>query len=591
MTTPIKSQRYRLPLCPYLLIGNRSILVHLDAFCVPQSLSWPKPGMPDRLAWRDPFDEWPYWEEMSAEAIRMRLPYFEYPDGRRDYLHDATRIEIDYVKNSNVLEGRYLLPGGAKLAITTFVPPGLDVWTRRYTVQGIGKLVLQSEFFEKAVRGHPAAHLGNINFRGAFDADPRGVYVIMSDVELPQNQARVELSVAGKGTWTLFMSIAADLEKAVASGRQAMRKGFETLKEETIAADRAWIAKAKKPTVTHPFLRKHYQRWLLSNLLLTAKDGAMACGPRPFWGLCWPRDCSLQIAGYAVAGCLEEARSVAKWHLDNTPKSGVHEARYFNDGRPMLLDNRPRQGDNPGFLSWAAAFVLERQWDADWAASIKGKLYQLADHLVASRDAETLLPLPEADYREAKIAESITIAVSAFGGLTGVARVAARLGDHARAKKYRARAAEIKRGVEENLWNRKEKYFLLSIKPLQAQSDVSMCWGAYPFGMWNGNEPKCVQGIERIFRDRWNVAAGGVLSGAGTARQSYWQYHTGILLLGAAAIGAKTMEKDILASLEKNISPQGLVPEQVGGASGNLWGCTPLPVAQACLLLYAFRDR
>jgi len=45
---------------------------------------------------------------------------------------------------------------------------------------------------------------------------------------------------------------------------------------------------------------------------------------------------------------------------------------------------------------------------------------------------------------------------------------------------------------------------------------------------------------------------------------------------------------EILASLERNVSPQGLIPEQVSRATGNLWGCNPLSTPQGNLLLYAY---
>ena len=82
------------------------MLVHVDAYCVPGSVQWPRPGGPDRLGWRDPFDEWPYWDEMDAEAIKARMPYFEYDSGTRDYLHEAKNISVEYIEDTNVLRGR-----------------------------------------------------------------------------------------------------------------------------------------------------------------------------------------------------------------------------------------------------------------------------------------------------------------------------------------------------------------------------------------------------------------------------------------------------------------------------------------------------
>ena len=65
-------------------------------------------------------------------------------------------------------------------------------------------------------------------------------------------------------------------------------------------------------------------------------------------------------------------------------------------------------------------------------------------------------------------------------------------------------------------------------------------------------------------------------------------YLMSILLLGVAGVGDKDKEMEILASLEKNVSPQGLIPEQLSRASGNLWGCAPLSTPQGNLLLYAY---
>lgn len=590
MATKIEQQRYRTPLCPYLIVGNRRILVHLDAYGVPQSLQWPRPGAPDRLAWRDPLDEWPYWEEMDADAVRARMPYFEYPDGSRDYLHEAIQVEAGYVEDTNVLEGRYVLPRGATVELTTFVPPQWDIWVRHFRVLGKGKLVLQSEFFEKAVRGHASAHLGNINFRGAFDAAPRGVYVIMSTLPLSQSMARVEVPVSGEAEWTLHLCIANDVLGAVKIGEEALRRGYETVKAETVASDRSWVARAKTPVSRHPFVLKHHRRWLLANILLTAHDGAMLSGPRPFWAFAWPRDCSQQAGGFAAAGFIDEAQRVVQWQLERTPASGVHEARYHTDGNPVLLDHRPRQGDNPGFLCWAAAFVCRHSWDKVWAEKIAPNLYVLADHLVKDRDPDTLLPLPEADYWETKIAESLSITASAIGGLNGAAYIAERLGDTARAERYRTRAAEIKHGAAAHLWNKDGHYFMSSTKPHDAASDVALCWGIYPFRAWEGNDPMAIQGVARLVRDRWNAEAGGVLCGAGTPYESYWMYHTGVLLLGVSGVGNQALTKEIMDSLERNASPQGLIPEQVNRATGQLWGCPPNPTAHADLLMYAYRQ-
>ncbi|MHB9125420.1 MAG: glycoside hydrolase family 15 protein [Armatimonadota bacterium] len=587
MTERDIQERYRAPLCPYLAIGNQRVLVQLDAYCVPQSLQWPRPGGPDRLAWRDPGDEWPYWDELSDEAVCARMPYFEYTDGSIDYLHNAEKIEIDYLEDTNVLVGRYSLPKGAVVEITTFVLPDEDVWVRRFKVTGIGRFVHQSEFFEKAVRGHPMAHMGNINFRGILEAAPRGMYIITSTIPLSQTGNRVAVEVHGERIWDMYMCIASSLSEAAACGDSVLESGFDHLLKETVSADRAWIGRAKEPVNRHPFVLANYRRWLLANRLLLCGDGAMVCGARPFWGFSWPRDSSLIAASFAAAGFLEEARSIVKWHLDNTPESCVHEARYYTDRTPMLLDNRPRQGDNPGFLAWATAFVCRQVWDDLFVGQVKEHLFALADHLLGSKDPETLLPLPESDYWEGIESESISLAVSAAAGLKCAAYVSERLGDHQRASRYKARAEEIQEGIWAHLWNSEKQYIMRSIKPINTDSDVAVCWGIYPFDIFDDADKRVKLAVERVKSDLWNYESGGMLVGQGMPVESLWFYHSAIFLPGIVGIGDRETETEIISSLEKNSCPQGLIPEQVG-VNGHLWGCPYFSVTQACMLLYAY---
>ena len=130
---------------------------------------------------------------------------------------------------------------------------------------------------------------------------------------------------------------------------------------------------------------------------------------------------------------------------------------------------------------------------------------------------------------------------------------------------------------------------MFSVKPLDARSSIAICWGAYPFRAWDSTDPILIQGVVSVFRDKWNKTAGGFLTAVSTPYESYWMYHATILLMGAAGIGKQKMEEEIIVALEKNVSPQGLIPEQISRATGMLWGCAPLSVAQADLLLYAYR--
>jgi len=555
---------------------------------VPQSLQWPRPGSPDRLALRDPADEWPYWDELPAESVRAQMPYLDYGGGRRDYLHEAKTVAADYLEDTNIFRGRCDLPGGARVELVSFVLPRADVWMRRYRVVGRGRFVLQGEFFTRAVRGHPGAHLGHVDFRGILDAEPRGLYVLMSTLPLESRQGRVELTVDGELEWTVCLSLAADLVGAVAAGRAALERGFEGAQAETAAADRAWVARARPPARRHPFVRARYKRWLLANRLCTTADGATLAGPRPFWSFSWPRDSSLIGAAYAAAGFLEEARRFVAWHLACLPPSGIHEARYLTDGTPMLLDNRLRQGDNPGFVAWAAAFICLREWDEAFARSIERPFFAMADALAAARDPDTALPLPEADFREGEKAQTLSLVLSAAGGLKAAGDLARRLGDTARAARYAARAAEITRAIEARFWDPARGVLIRSFRPRDERTDIAVFYGAFPFRVWEPTSPLIRQAVQRAQAEAWDAGTGAILNGRGTPWESFWFYHSAMLLAAVAALGDRAAESAILDALSRNVSPQGLVPEQIGAANGHLWGCSYLTTAQGCLLLYAY---
>jgi len=588
-TTPLP-EKFRMPLCPYLMTGNHRMLIHLDAYGIPQSLQWPRPGAPDRLGFRNFCDEWPYWEEMTPERLALLVPFFEYENGKREYLYDSVKAYMDYIPDTNILTGRYELPGGAVVEETLLVPPGEDVFFRHYHVEGKGKFVFQGEFFDKAVRGHALCKHGDIHFRGFLDAAPRGVFVIMSSTELTQKNLRTETPVDNVADFDLLLAFGPDILTAAASGKKALEKGFSALVEETAQSDRTWLASAGKPVSQHPFIVKNYKRWLLSNMLLIAEDGATISGVRPFWTYAWPRDCSEQAYGFAAAGFLSEAEKIIQWNLNNLPESCVYEARYWSDGSPNLLDNRPRQGDSAGFLIWTAVYLYEKGKNHAFWESVRENVLKLADHLVEAKDPETLLPLPEADHREQIVAESLSTAASAIGGLRSLGAFLKKHGEEKRAEIYLKRADEILQGVLKHLWNKKEQYFITSVNPTDSKADISICWGALPFRILASDDPRMIRGIMKIYQENWNEEAGGVLSMAGTAYASYWMYYTSLLLLGMKWIGDREKENEILDSLAKNALPQGMIPEQVSFADGRLWGCAPLPPPQANLLYYAFLE-
>lgn len=582
----ITEMRWRRPLCPYLMTGNHRFLIHLDAFLIPQSLQWPAPGAPERIGKRNLCDEWPYWKDIPRDEIALQMPYFQYADGHRETLDTATSVAVDYIKDTNVLTGQWVLPGGAVIREIMFTPPDSDSWVRRYQVTGNGQWVLRGEFFDQAVPGHAQTELGSAGMRGFLPADPAGVFVLHFDQEMVRTGREYAFDVEDTTEITVYFSAGPDLISALKNQNDVRARDFGQLLEQTIQHDRAWIAKGKKPENVHPFLKKNYTRWLLSNYLLIGENGFSISGVRPFWTFAWPRDCCQQAIGLYSAGYVEEAKTIVEHLLNIVPENGLYDARYLYTGKPMLLDNRHGQCDHTGYVCFTAARFAKKDADDAWLKKNVEKIIFLADRLCDLQDPETGLMKPAADHRETQVSQNLSNVLAAAAGLREAAGL---LPDSdARIAKYKDVSAKLLAAADQHLWVPEKKYYKVSVNPDRPVADISLCWGVYPFHNWEPVTEHVLDGVQYIFRDRWDQEHGGVVTSKGSPYASYWMYYASILLLGMYGIRDQEKADQIVEALAANATPQGLIPEQTSYYDGELIGCAPLPPPQANLTTYTF---
>ncbi len=579
----IREDRWKRPLCPYLMTGNHRFLIHLDAFLVPQSLQWPAPGAPERIGKRNLCDEWPYWKEIPQDEIALQMPLFQYADGHRESLNTAVSAAAGYVENTNVLTGQWTLPGGAVIREILFTVPGRDCWLRRYQVTGNGKWVLRGEFFDQAVIGHAQTELGSAGMRGFLPADPAGVFVLHFDREMTRTGREYAFEVHGNAEITVYFAAGKDLVAALAHQKEILEKDFDTVLQETIQADRAWVEAGRKPRGVHPFLAKNCSRWLLSNYLLIGENGFSISGVRPFWSFAWGRDCCQQAIGLYAAGHEAEAKKIVELLLDIAPENGLYAARYWYTGKPMLLDNRPGQCDHTGFICFTAARFAKK--DEIWRKKVENRIHFLADCLCGNlHDPETGLMKPAADHRETQVSQNLSNVLAAAAGLREAADLLP--APDGRAAKYRKISARLLAAADEYLWVPEKKYYKVSVNPDRPMADISLCWGVFPFR--HPVTERVVEGVRYIFKDRWDQEHGGVMTSRGTPYASYWMYYASILLLGMYGIGDRETADQIVDALAENATPQGLIPEQTSFYDGEMIGCAPLPPPQANLTTYAF---
>lgn len=582
-------KRYYLPLCPYLAVGNGHVLIHLDAYGVPNSLQWPEVGSPDRLGWRDPFDEWPYWQELDQKCINAKMPYVIDTRGEIHYFHDAWQKKIEYLKDTNILTGTYVFGDDCRVTLTTFVCGDRDVWVREYQTQGVRQLILQGEFCEKAVRGNPLSNTGRVDYKGAFIGGVEGVYNIVCDTSFEQSCGKFIFDCHNMPDFSLYFCMARDILAVQNLANYVLRMESGDLKEQTAAKDREWISRTRTPQSRHPLIVNCYRRWLLSNKLCVHKDGAVSAGPRPFWSFSWPRDSAAIAASFAVAGYQEIAEGILSWHLENTPESGIHDARYSNiDRRPVTLDNRDLQTDSPGWLLWSTALVaLHADSDTFLHKNIDA-IFKLADTLTEFRDPETGLLCAGADYWESIPAQSIGSSAIGLAGLLAASKIAEKFKNHSLVDKYTQAYQGLLNAIETHLWDGQKMVMRRSINPLNESLDIASAFIIYPAKAWKGNDARAKAVLQNIFDNLWDFQSGGVKVAPGTEVDSLWYFLLGVLLLGVSNAGCEEMTQKILDRTFANVSSQGFIPEQIYTKTGNLGGCAYLCASQAFFLLYGF---
>ena len=529
------------------------------------------------------------------------------------WLREAKVLSQAYVRDTNVLETRYLLPDDSEVTVTDYATIDADLVVRHVWLDPpqYDTYVIAFQNFDLGGRSDNdrARYDNGVIYQTCGDtavvagvgssAAPASVHIGTGESLDQVSRGQLNNRKSGSGDvatvlrWpvhrsiTLFYSFAPSRRQ---SQSQITKFGSSSPKPPQVTVEshwKDWLARAKPIDIPDKSLALLYKRSLLTLQLMHHSDtGAIAAGARSYWRYCWPRDAVFTSVAFDLAGYHDEAESVYRFLADVQPNDGLWEARYKMGGREVG-DGRVRQIDAAGYFPWGVWLHLKTTGDDAFAGRMYPHVKRAAGHILAHLDAKTGLPGPSSDYWESShdLDYYLSNAVVCWAGLASAAELAREMGLKADMDAYQSGACRIKRGVETHLWDARKQAYVRSTDAYRGL-DTAACWAVSPFGMFESGDLRVASTVEKI-ASRLTTSRGGLVPGEDWPRHDPWVPETAFALLYYAAARDTNSAMDYFDWIAGAAAEPGTLPEKISTKSGKPDSTTPLAWSHACFILAA----
>lgn len=342
--------------------------------------------------------------------------------------------------------------------------------------------------------------------------------------------------------------------------------------------------------------------------ILASSDSDMLQRGKDSYGYVWPRDGSYITSALDQVGVWKTSERFFSFLERALNKEGYLMHKYGPDGslgsswHPWFYQGMyqlPIQEDETATVLHALWRHYERSQDLEYIESIYNSFIQeAANFLIAYRHHETKLPKRSYDLWEERIGVHTYTASSVYGGLKAAEKFAQLLGKEVEAKRYGAKAAEVKDGILKYLYDEESGYFVRSGETendsfvQDSTIDFSAAFGVWYFGVLPATDDRVVNAMA-IAQESLGVAGVG-----GFARYEGDTYYRNSKHEGVSAPGnpwfvttlwyaqyvtelAENKEEiqevaHILEWTTENTTDAGLLSEQLDLKTGEPLSATPL---------------
>ena len=351
---------------------------------------------------------------------------------------------------------------------------------------------------------------------------------------------RLRIPANGEGMLYYWIAAGKNYAEVSALNQMIISQGVGHLVVRTDNYWKAWINKEEFNLEALPQLMQAvYKRSLLivrTNIdnrgaIIAANDSDIQHFARDTYSYMWPRDGAFTAYAMDKAGYIGITRKFFEFCLDLVSEGkeagGYFLHKYNPDGclgsswHPWVQEGEkvlPIQEDGTGLVLWALWFHFDRYRDVEFAVNqYENLVIRCADFLVSYRNSGTGLPLPSYDLWEERLGIHTFTTSTVYAGLKAAEKFAVFFGDTDKARTYRTAAEEVKKGMDEYLYSRKNRRFLKSITMKDdgsveedATIDASM-YAPFYFGVFGARDERVVNTMNAIKDRLWvKTTVGGI---------------------------------------------------------------------------------
>ena len=375
----------------------------------------------------------------------------------------------------------------------------------------------------------------------------QGTFVDAEDGVLSQNPieqgsvdstmgADVQVPASGKSVCSMFLGLGEDYAAVRALAERVKARSAQAFVRRTDAFWRLWVARERFDYAELPgdvvdlFLRSLLiLRTQIDNrgAIIAANDHDIVAYSRDTYSYMWPRDGAIVAAALDAAGHTDVTRQFYKFCARSITADGYLLHKYNPDGsiasswHPWVAkdggEQLPIQEDETALVLWAAWQRFQRRRDVETVKPLFRDFMRAADFLASWRDPATGLPWPSYDLWEERRGVLTWTCGAVVGGLRAAQNFATAFGETEQAERYGRAADEVRRGMEERLWDPALGRF---VRMLERQADGTYVadttvdaslYGAWRFGAFAPDDPRIEATMLTIREKLWvRTEVGGV---------------------------------------------------------------------------------
>ncbi|HEY4527388.1 MAG TPA: glycoside hydrolase family 15 protein [Candidatus Paceibacterota bacterium] len=324
----------------------------------------------------------------------------------------------------------------------------------------------------------------------------------------------------------------------------------------------------------------------------------------------WPRDAAYAAMALDAAGDTNVAKRFFEFCKSIISQEGYFMHKYLPDGslgsswHPWIRGGQfqlPIQEDETALVLIALAEHYRHSHDLEFLEAMFTPLIERpAEFMIKYRDEKTKLPDASYDLWEEKRGSSTYSSAAVYRALLAASEMADVLGKTDHERRYKQAAAEIKKGILDNLWDEKRSVFYKMLNrndkevTVDHTIDISSVYGVFAFGVLAPDDAQ----LAKAFDNTVQALSAGMHAG-GIARYEADEYYRATKdvpgnpwvvttlwhaeYLIATAKDEKDFDKvrDVFSWVAKHALASGVLPEQLNAATGEPLSATPLTWSHA----------